>query len=65
MGVDLGQVRDFTAVAASERSEVLGAWDGAAMHPGGGRDAVALACWGARKMYPHGPYGAEAKGRLV
>jgi hypothetical protein len=22
--------------------------------------AVALACWGARKMYPHGPYGAEA-----
>jgi hypothetical protein len=22
--------------------------------------AVALACWSARKMYPHGPYGAEA-----
>ena len=22
--------------------------------------AVALACWGARKMYPNGPYGAES-----
>jgi hypothetical protein len=22
--------------------------------------AVALACWGARKMYPHGPYGDAA-----
>ena len=27
--------------------------------------AVALACWGARKMYPRGSYGAGAKGRVV
>jgi len=27
VGVDLGQARDFTAVAALERAEVVGEWD--------------------------------------
>jgi phage terminase large subunit-like protein len=28
VGLDLGQARDFTAVAIMERAKVVGAWDG-------------------------------------
>jgi hypothetical protein len=50
--------RDMRAKGTAAGNTQFGAW-----REGAHDDlvlAVALACWGARKMYPHGPYGAEA-----
>ena len=42
VGVDLGQMRDYTAIAVVERAELAGEWDGAVFaRRSGGRGRVA------------------------